>query len=118
MAKKEKEDTNHKMGKHTGYYQFEDGSIGIAPRYIDEYKALAAEEQAISDLLAHVMQHCARMQTKVNAQSSRLWDELGEDIGLNYRDFEYSVDMRVGKLMRRAKPKSEDSSQGKEGEQP
>ena len=110
MAKKQEAGPVKKMGLHTGYWENEDGSLSIASRYTDEYKALAAEEQAISDLLSHVMQHCARMQTKVNSQRNRLWDELATDIGLKFDDFDYSVSIRDGKLIKRAKP---DTAMGK-----
>ena len=73
----------HKMGKRTGYNEHRDGAIEVAPIYSKRFEDLLVDEEAITNLLKKIVEHCNNLQRKVAESRRRLWDDLADDYGLD-----------------------------------
>ena len=91
----------HKMGKHCGYNEYEDGSIEVAPKYSKPMLDIATKEQGINAMLEAVSAHAAAMHRDCQTTRDRIWDDMADDYGLDHEKYAYSLNRRTGRLSRK-----------------
>lgn len=97
MAKKKVETwPKHKMGKHCGYEENEDGSIQVAPSHSNEFERIHAEQQALDEFLASIARVSQPMAKAIAEARKRWWKDMAEDYELKLEDgYEYSWSTRT-----------------------
>ena len=81
MIKKLKE-TNHFMGKHSGY-ELIDGVYHIAPMYVDGFEKLQDRTISVDQLLKSVTRHVMEINKEIASEQRNLWRRLYEDLDLD-----------------------------------
>lgn len=79
---KEKADTNHRMGKYTGY-DVVDGGYRIAPRYEQQFDECNYREAGIKQLINSVLDHANNEMASIMERRQKLFEELADDIGID-----------------------------------
>ena len=79
----EKKEDTYRMGKNCGYDLLPDGSIKIAPCYMQEFKYLRIEERAIETMLQTVVVQCTDLRKGVETRKIDLWERMANDYGLD-----------------------------------
>jgi len=81
MAKKK--DDGHRMGERFGYTLLDDGSIKVAPVYVDRMAAINTQEEAINRILQVVVRECTNMMEVVASSRKLWWKDVTKDYGLD-----------------------------------
>jgi len=79
---KKKNNTNHHMGKQSGY-DLIDGVYHIAPMYCKRFDDFRLRKAGIDEMLACVTGHASEELEQLYGQRKRLWDEIAEDLDLD-----------------------------------
>lgn len=83
--KKSEGNTNHHMGKITGY-ELIDGEYHIAPLYRERFAKIALKRQGLREMLNMVTKHTAVDLEILIEEAQIVWDDLADDIGINLSD--------------------------------
>lgn len=82
---KEKIDTNHHMGKRTGY-ELINGEYHIAPTYWQQFDFLAFREAGIKKILEIITDHFADDLKNIKEAEHKIFIELADDLGIELAD--------------------------------
>ncbi len=88
----------HKMGKHYGYEEFEDGSIQIAPSLSQIIDNLQNREEAIRRILNFVTRECNEAMAQIVEESKKFWDTVEREYELDVENKIYSYYRRDKKI--------------------
>lgn len=103
MTKEKK--PQHKMGKHCGYEEHEDGSIEIASIHSDVMDRAMLERDAIDAIVESTTRHCAALMRTSIAGAASFWELVKEDYGLDFDKYHYSYHHHTKRISRTPKPK-------------
>ncbi len=78
---KQKETSNHHMGKHTGY-ELVDGVYHIAPLYTERFNGISARRKGIEDMLAAVTRESSKGLEVLALEDNKVWADVVDDLGL------------------------------------
>ena len=93
----------HKIGKHTGYNIYPDGSIEIAPMYQSTINDYHAEVEGIRKVLEIVTQTSEEKMTRLEKAKHEFWVRIKEDVGIDPKDDNWYYNN--GKLFRQEEKK-------------
>ncbi|MDQ3748025.1 MAG: hypothetical protein M3367_03255 [Acidobacteriota bacterium] len=88
----------HKMGKHWGYEEFEDGSIIPAPLYTDNFDRALESEDALREMMDIFVERMHKLFNPIFAAKKHFWDSLRDDYGLDPENFEFTYDRKTKKV--------------------
>lgn len=94
----------HKMGKHCGYNEHEDGSIEIADSHAQQMALALSEQEGIDSLIAAVNSHAAKMYKRTATLRRAFWDGVQDDYGLDFEKFDYFYEAHGKRIKREPKP--------------
>ena len=74
-----------RVGAFCGGTQYEDGSIDIAPTYVDQFMDLSHRKQAVDMLLKSVTDHCVGLNRALSKDQGALWKRVCDNYGINLK---------------------------------
>jgi len=80
----------HKMGKYCGYDEHEDGSIVIAPQYVQRFSVITTQERSVDRLLKAVTEQCHNLLVPIIKEKERFWSDVIEDYGFDADKYIYT----------------------------
>lgn len=80
----------HKMGKLSGYEEYEDGSIEIAPKYAERMETIVLSEIAINNLLDVTIKSINKLYLPLEKEKRQIWVELRKDYLLDFEKYDYT----------------------------
>ena len=81
-----------KMGKNTGYVEYEDGSIKIAPLYSSQIDNIIISREAVDELLKSVTAQCQKLVIPLVRAQIQFWEEIRNDYGLDFDKIQWAYD--------------------------
>ncbi len=91
----------HKMGKHYGYTEYENGDIQIAPSHADLMDEALLEKQGIDEILEVIATHCNKLLIPIAKKKERFWKQVAEDYGLDLLKYKYVYSRTTGIISRK-----------------
>lgn len=88
----------HKMGKHCGYEEYEDGSIKPAPMYLKQIEEALESEAAMHAFIESFTKQMYKLFKPIHAQKARFWESIRNDYGLDEDNFVYSYHRDTQKI--------------------
>jgi len=93
----------HRMGKHCRYEEFEDGSIQIAPTYVERIQRVIVEKSAVEYLVKTVLEQCKTLLVPIEEAEKDFWRSIVYDYSLDEEKYIYTYIPSNTRVIRRLK---------------
>lgn len=113
MAKKEAEQTGGKWERRSGEFSGFDvrgNDYRVAPMYVTRFDEIHAEREGVRLVVADVAKFAAERNSQIAKQTSRLWKNIAQELGINQETHNMSYQDGIVTAIEKAKPSDDKGS--------
>ena len=80
----------HKSGERTGYEEFEDGSIKVAPCMSEQMDNLITRKTSLGNLIREFTKQCNELMIPIDEGMNVYWDRISVEYSLDRDKYQYT----------------------------